>query len=71
MYLLMLSHILVQQTSMLQTGGVTSQVDITTMGMVSMTHLVRVVHVQLVLHIQMMRMMVDMITTMTRSDHRC
>jgi hypothetical protein len=41
------------------------------MGMVAMIHLVRVVHVQLVLHVQMMRMMVDRITTMTRSDHRC
>ena len=43
MCLLMLSHVLVQQTSMLQTGGVTSQVVSATTGLVAMTHLMRVV----------------------------
>ena len=49
--LLMLNHVLVQQTSMLQTSWVTSLVDIATMGMMVMTHLVKVVHAQLGLHV--------------------
>ena len=66
--LLMLSHVLVQQMSMLQTDGVSSQVDTATMGMVATILLVRVVLVQLVLHVLRMRMMVDRMTMM-RSDH--
>ena len=69
MCLLTLSHVLVLQMSLLQTGGVTSQVDITTMGLVAMICLVRVVRVHLVLHAQRMRMMVDRMMTMMRSDH--
>jgi hypothetical protein len=44
-------------------------VDTATTGLEAMTLLVRVVLIQLVLHVQMMRMMVDRMTTMTRSDH--
>jgi hypothetical protein len=44
-------------------------VDTTTTGLEAMTLLVMVVLVQLVLHVQMMRMMVDRMTTMMRSDH--
>ena len=58
--LLTLSHVLVLQTSMLQTSGVISQVVSATTGLVAMTHLVRVVLVQPVLHAQMMRMLVEM-----------
>ena len=65
--LLTLSHVLVLQTSMLQTGGVTSQVVSATTGPVAMTCLVRVVLVQPVLHAQMMRMLVEM--KMMMSDH--
>jgi hypothetical protein len=67
--LLTLSHVLVQQTSMLQIGRVTSQVDIATTVLLAMTLLVRVVRVQPVLNAQRMRMMVDRTTTMRRSDH--
>ena len=62
-----LSHVPALQTTMLQTGGVTSLVVVATMGLVAMTHLVRVVLVQLVLHAQMMRMLVEM--KMVMSDH--
>ena len=65
----MLSHVLVQQMSMLQTDGVSSQVDTATMGMVATILLVRVVLVQLVLHVLRMRMMMNMTTMM--SDLRC
>ena len=54
---------------MLQTFGTTSLVDTATMGLVAMALLVRVVLVHLVLHAQRMRMMVDRMTTMMRSDH--
>ena len=54
---------------MLQTGGVTSQVVSSAMGLVAMTRLVRVVLVQLVLHDQMMRMMAEMEMKMVMSDH--
>ena len=60
MCLLTLSHVPVQQMSMLQTGRVTSQVVLATTGLVVMTRLVRVVLVQPVLHAQMMRMLVEM-----------
>jgi len=70
MCLLMVNHVLVQQTSMLQTGGVTSQVDIATMGMVVMTHLVRVVRAQLWLHDQKMRVMVEMMMMCDHCFHR-
>ena len=59
--LLTLSHVPVLQTSMLQTGGVTSRV-------VSMTRLVRVVLVQPVLHAQMTKMLGEM--KMIMSDAR-
>ena len=55
--LLTLSHVLVLQTSMLQIGGVTSQVVVATTGLVAMTRPVQVVLVQLVLHVQMMKML--------------
>ena len=67
--LLTLSHILVLQTSMLQTGGVTSQVVSATTGLMAMTHLVRVVLAHLVLHAQMMRMMAETKMKMVMSDH--
>jgi hypothetical protein len=69
--LLTFSHVLVQHRSMLQTGGVTSQVDTTTTGLVAMDLLVRVVVVHLVLYAQMMRMMVDRMMMTMMSDHRC
>ena len=48
--LLTLSHVPVLQMTMLQIGGVTSQVVAATMGLVAMTRLAQVVLVQLVLH---------------------
>ena len=67
--LLTFSHVLVQESSLLQTFGATSLVDTATMGLVAMVPLVRVVLVHLVLHAQRMRMMVDRMTTMMRSDY--
>ena len=54
---------------MLQTFGMTSLVDTATTGLVAMAMLVRVVLVHLVLHAQRMRMMVDRMMTLMRSDH--
>ena len=66
--LLTLSHVLVLQTTMLQIGGVTSQVVAASMGLVAMTHLVLVVLVQPVLHALMMKMLEEM--KMMMSDAR-
>jgi hypothetical protein len=48
-----------------------SPVVTATMGLEDMALPVRVALVQLVLHIQMMRMMMDRMMTMTRSEHKC
>jgi hypothetical protein len=48
-----------------------SPVVTATAGLEVMAPSVRVALVQLVLHVLMMRMMVDRMTTMTTSDHRC
>ena len=65
--LLTLSHVLVLQMSMLQIGGVTSQVVAASTGLVAMTRPAQVVLVQLVLHVQMTKMLGEM---MMLSDAR-
>ena len=66
--LLTLSHVLVLQTTMLQTGGVTSQVVAASTGLMAMTHLVLLVLVQPMLHALMMKMLEEM--KMMMSDAR-
>ena len=63
--LLTLSHVPVLQTSMLQTGEVTSQVVSATTGLVAMTRPAQVVLVQLVLHVQMTKVLGEMMMMMS------
>ena len=66
--LLTLSHVPALLMTMLQTGGVTSQVVAATTGLVAMTRPTQVVLVQLVLHVQMTKMLGEMM--MMLSDAR-
>ena len=69
MCLLTPSPILVLQTTLLQTGGVTSQVVAASTGLVAMTRPAQEVLVQLVLHAQMTKILGEMMMMML-SDAR-